>query len=1006
MAPTVIPDEGGVGKRNSDATAGSATAAQPSGQKGIRAFFGKNSSTPPPSSRGNKAMRKTGTTPQRAVDEALAHDNAEMSEAPQGLINQPPSADDVSMSSFDREVEGISRNLDSSLANAEQTVGGDNLPTSSQDGNESNPIPPAQGGGGDPTGAGQGGSATATSTGASSINWEVGKAPPPAATQAGSNPNSLNSSLRGSSLSRAAKRWTPGTAQRKERSRGAANKTASFSAPTKFNQKKVGGGLPKSTNKRANTSTDEVVEVFKHRFIARITIRLPHCNSVQQMALTILAGVLGILQRRDPATVFIKGESDITARDLRELPSDWIDFMDDWSDWEDPPKAFKNNIREGKTRRVTGSVVFGCNWDPHDLIRKCELAICERGSHGGSVDQFVYKEIQVVHTSQNCILFGVPNNIDRGACAALLRKLMKQAQPKLTAKNPGKYPPSRYGGDLPPFEVRRDWVKNAGWSKYDEDEDLPGWAKSALQVEVAREHEPVIEACLLYLKNTGLFKKTFGDFAWVAINPGHDASGLEQSNLGTMLDRHSAVQLCLGRTPMKGLLDADKEVLLHMELDAEGRERQPVMRSVRQILAHQRHDGVKLWQMIALRHDGSYEGFYTNGKGCDGHEDKASKFGGALGAHLRFLCLGKGVSPESVDLLLSKCFSTAARREAAEAKFIKGEVFTARQASFQADLDAMENSWLDIAKGMPRLKRIEYQRNKERSAAAATATKLPSAMSPNDPAAYNFNDANSLTSVIHNANATVHTTAETATLGPTIYQPNEDDSSFRSTADGAFEDYDTEEEGGGTYNFSGMENVTGAGHQPGEDAAMEDSMGTAFNPRPGEKTPAATEGASQNDGKAQEEEKGEEEESVESMTGKVISSRDGKESEQHEEMDWDNKRKVAELANKLRRQRNLEMMEKTEQAAEKKAAAAPSTTPYKDVLEKNLQQAGNSTHEEEEITFFDTHTVDETNSVQRHQQPTSAQGQHDKGVGEVEENPSSTGRGVGGSHPADDHMPG
>ena len=92
--------------------------------------------------------------------------------------------------------------------------------------------------------------------------------------------------------------------------------------------------MPKAkSNKRANTAmTPKVVEVFKHRFIVQISIRLPHCNSVQQMALTIVAGVLTMIQSRDSAACIIKRESNITARNLRELPKDWINFFDDWSD--------------------------------------------------------------------------------------------------------------------------------------------------------------------------------------------------------------------------------------------------------------------------------------------------------------------------------------------------------------------------------------------------------------------------------------------------------------------------------------------------------------------------------------------------------------------------------------------------------------------------------------------------------------------------------------------------
>ena len=113
-------------------------------------------------------------------------------------------------------------------------------------------------------------------------------------------------------------------------------------------------------------------------------------------------------------------------------------------------------------------------------------------------------------------------------------------------------------------------MKNTPWEKYDEDEDLPGWVKSALQVEVGRAYKPVVEVCFLYFKRTDKFKKVFGDFSWVCVNPGNKTPGLEKSNLGIMVDRQTAVQLYLGRMQLSGLLDADKKVLLDMELDAKG----------------------------------------------------------------------------------------------------------------------------------------------------------------------------------------------------------------------------------------------------------------------------------------------------------------------------------------------------------------------------------------------------------------------------------------------------
>ena len=104
--------------------------------------------------------------------------------------------------------------------------------------------------------------------------------------------------------------------------------------------------------------------------------------------------------------------------------------------------------------------------------------------------------------------------------------------------------------------------------------------------------------------------------------------------MGIMVDRHAAVQLCLEIVQLKGLLDSDRKVLLDIELNAKGREWQPVMRLVRQIMAQKRVMGIKLWQCIAMLHDDIYEGLYANDKGCRQHKEKTNKFGGTLGAYL------------------------------------------------------------------------------------------------------------------------------------------------------------------------------------------------------------------------------------------------------------------------------------------------------------------------------------------------------------------------------------
>ena len=66
-----------------------------------------------------------------------------------------------------------------------------------------------------------------------------------------------------------------------------------------------------------------------------------------------------------------------------------------------------------------------------------------------------------------------------------------------------------------------------------------------------------------------------------------------------------------------------------------------------------------------------------------------------------------------------KTFSNQACHEAGNAKFMDGKVVTASQASFHADIKRMESGWLDITKGMSRLRREEYKAEQEAADAIA-----------------------------------------------------------------------------------------------------------------------------------------------------------------------------------------------------------------------------------------------------------------------------------------------
>ena len=235
--------------------------------------------------------------------------------------------DSTSINSFDADVEGIRRNLEEKLAGAESTVGNNTTTTAESKGADdamctnstgSTTTPPTE----------------KQSTGTSTNQATGGIQSPGAAGPATGSPH--NAAAPSATNNAANSAWTPRDAtSSSNKNKNKNRKSASFSSQTKFNQKTPGSSVPR---KRANTSEPEVEVVVKHQFIARVLMKLPKCNSVQQMALTLLDDGLKILQTRNPSACYIKPGHNptVSARSLAELPREFVDFYDDWSKWEDP----------------------------------------------------------------------------------------------------------------------------------------------------------------------------------------------------------------------------------------------------------------------------------------------------------------------------------------------------------------------------------------------------------------------------------------------------------------------------------------------------------------------------------------------------------------------------------------------------------------------------------------------------------------------------------------------
>ena len=245
------------------------------------------------------------------------------------------------------------------------------------------------------------------------------------------------------------------------------------------------------------------------------------------------------------------------------------------------------------------------------------------------------------------------------------------------------------------------------------------------------------------------------------------------------VERHAAVQQSLGRVTFKGLLDADRRFELERMMDVNGDKQQPVTMSVRDVLMGWKGErGVRLFQTIALREDGNWDGFYTAGERCESHRDLAPTIASCLAANIKYHLLKRGVEIESIMHMIKKCFTQAAMIEAENAKLVDGVVLTESRARLRKKLAKMEgpNSWLDITLGMSKKQKEEY----ELAQASKEVNAMNADVDPKSREAFNFDEE--LTVVRKKRDdASQYTKNEAETLGGTAYDPPEDSEAGQST---------------------------------------------------------------------------------------------------------------------------------------------------------------------------------------------------------------------------------
>lgn len=160
--------------------------------------------------------------------------------------------------------------------------------------------------------------------------------------------------------------------------------------------------------------------------------------------------------------------------------------------------AFLPTIPVGKTRTLNGSLLLGTNWNAESLLKKCELSLATKIAQGASV-KMKYKELQVLESKSDFILFGVPSSGDKNAATFEFRTYMAEVLDKMHGEPGGEYAAAEFA-DLPEFVMIRNFVKNTPFDRQGEDERLPLWAKMPFHFEVREEQQSTLATILNYME--------------------------------------------------------------------------------------------------------------------------------------------------------------------------------------------------------------------------------------------------------------------------------------------------------------------------------------------------------------------------------------------------------------------------------------------------------------------------------------------------------------------------
>jgi hypothetical protein len=337
-------------------------------------------------------------------------------------------------------------------------------------------------------------------------------------------------------------------------------------------------------------------------------------------------------------------------------------------------RAF-NNINAEAGCTIKGPAVMGFTENPEQCLNKAAGNLRMMGY------LIFYKKCQEVDTVSSLILIGVPNTIEEEVIQETLDvELTKIKQTLLTTDRTYKLTKEQSKNWIR-YVVVRDYPMGMPWEGIEEKKQKGGTtnAQLAYVLHVHRPDYKRLKALLAYAKDKGAWDNVWGKTTYtIKTTEEKDPIGVKNKYV-QMVQSHGSVQLSIGATTIKGMLDVDTVFKLCLLPDAKGKSRQPTKMTIKEIFSMMtlpnpnqkpgQSSAHKVWICLSTGTNGMTMGYFSSV--VPEIRDHVAAFTMCPAAQVYWWLCCRGCLTEDVNCLIRQCFTISQQQRVTNSKYMK-----------------------------------------------------------------------------------------------------------------------------------------------------------------------------------------------------------------------------------------------------------------------------------------------------------------------------------------------